>query len=222
MIWDSAFRRARRYLGVEEGDPEFPPVAYTDAASDVIDRLQQDCAGINENLLLREATLQPDTSGGRVYSCAAQAEAITNLMRAMAVRLNDAGGPILDELPLSQVDAYRGLCYALLGPEVARVLQLSSSAPGGRPLHLRYLTSSQVVTSHTDTVPAFVPDGYADLLGLMVAEMLWPQGGEQSMPREQAERLEDRLGQLYDRWGRSTPTVARRRMSGDGEAPHLF
>lgn len=222
MIFAVPFRFARRFLGVKVADPEFPPEAFTDAATSVIDRLQQECAQLNENLLVRDVLLEPDEAGGRTYSCATQVPPVTGLMRAMEVRLQGATGVVLDELPLSQVAAYRGASYALLGGEEARVLQLSEGVTAGRPLFLRYVPSAAPVTSEGDTVPPFVPDGYADLVGYMIAEMLWPQGGEQVMPRDQSERMEDRLGQLFERWGKQTPTVARRRMSGDGEAPHLF
>jgi len=222
MIWASPFRFARRFLGVKDTDPEFPPIAFTDSATSVIDRLQQDCAQMAENLLLTSATIAPDDANGRTYTGAAQAVPVTNMMRVMLARLDNSSGIDLDEIPRSQLDQMRGLSYALMGPESARVIEVSEGVPAGRPLFLRYIPSPAAVLGETDTVPPFVPDQYADLLGHMIAEMMWPQGGEAQMPRDQSERMEDRLGQLYERWAKATPTPLRRRMTGDGEAPYLF
>jgi len=222
MIWSRPFRMARRRLGVQVGDPAFPPADFLDAASSVIDRLQQDCAQTNENVLLLEVTLGPDAPDGRVYTASTQVAPVTSLMRAMMVRLRNRDGVELDERPLSQIDAYAGMAYALTGGEANRVLITSPSVGTGTSLFLRYIPAAREVLGESDTVPTFVPDGYADLLGLMVAEELWSNGGEQQMPREQGERLEDRLGQLYERWAKTTATPLMRRSTGDGITPYLF
>jgi hypothetical protein len=90
----------------------------------------------------------------------------------------------------------------------------------------RYLASAgPLITgalSAGGTIPGFIPTRFVDLLGLMIAEQCFPQGGEQGFPNDQAALLERRKAALWDYWAARATTPLRRMDTSEGIAPYLF
>jgi hypothetical protein len=213
--------RTRKYLGVKRTDPEFPVTHLTDVANTCLSDLYDDCIRLNENEAALTITVVPDTGTERTYTLSAQSTALV-VLRIVELRVRNGEGSQLIEMPLSQRDAYRGLSYSLLGPEGAQVIETSTGVQASQDLWMRYIPILAELDDEQDLVPAFLPGRYRDVLALMIAREVWPQGGEASFPGEMADRLDARTSQLYEVWSkRSTDPMIRRDHSA-GITPYLF
>lgn len=214
-------QRARRYLGVKDIDPEFPTAHLLDVANTCLSGLYDDCIRLSEDEAATTAVLAPVSSDSRTYSLSAQ-DAPLSILRVLSLRLDDEEGVILTQLPISQLDAYRGMSYALTGSEGAQQITLSSGVRQGPTLFLRYIPLLDEVESADAPLPAFVPARYRDVLSLMIAREVWPQGGEASTPGELLDRLDARESQLHEVWSKRSADLTMRRDTGGGIAPYLF
>lgn len=216
-----ALTSARTKLGVKATDPEFPATVLLAALDASVSELHQDLSGIDADQLIGEATLASTDSTGHLYVLATQTPSLGAIARAMAVRLDDADGIELERITATQLDAYSGSCYALLGADGEQVIRTSRSVPAERALFLRYVAAPGALTAG-GVVPSFIPDRFVDVLGLMIAEQCFSQGGEQSFPGDQDALLRRRKGALWDYWAMRSPSPLRRNDVGEGIAPYLF
>jgi len=217
----SALARGRTRLGVKVGDPEFPTETLLAALDAAVSDLHQNLSGIDPDQLVAEATLESGSSDGRQYVLATQTPSVGAIARAIAVRLDDANGIELDRLTATQLEAYRSASYALLGADGEQSIRTSSSVPASRPLFLRYIPAPTELVAG-GVVPSFIPDRFVDLLGLMIAEQCFSQGGEQAFPGDQAAMLMRRKDSLWDYWAMRSPHPLRRADTSEGIAPYLF
>ena len=217
----AALEQARVKLGVKATDPEFPVSALLTALDAVVSELHQDLSGIDSDQLTGEATLAVADATGHVYVFAAQTPPLGAVARAMVVRLDDGNGLELERLTLSQLDAYGGSCYSLTGADGEQAIRTSRDVPANQPIFVRYVAAPGAL-QQGGLVPSYIPDRFLDLLGLMVAEQCFSQGGEQQFPGDQAALLQRRKGALWDYWGMRSPNVLRRNDVGEGIAPYLF
>lgn len=217
----AALDRARRYLGVKRSDPEFPEAHLVDVANTALSDLWDDCIRLNENEAVITTTLEVDIGAQRTYTLSSQATPLV-VLRVLSLRLDNAEGSILTELPLSQMDAYRGLSYALTGAEGSQAIVTSEGVQAQRPLALRYIPVLGELEDANALVPAFLPGRYRDVLAMMIAREVWPQGGESNFPAELFDRLDARTSQLYEVWSKRSTDPMMRRDTSAGITPYLF
>lgn len=217
-----ALAQARVKLGVKPGDPEFTPESLLASLNASLGDLHQDLSMIAPALLEDSATLAADTVSSHTYTFATQTPAIGAVARAMAVRLDDRRGLKLDSVrSIVELDDFGGMRYAITGAFGAQVIETAESVDAGRPLFLRYVQGFASLAAN-GTVPGWVPDHYVDLLGLMIAEQSFSQGGEASFPRDQAMLLQRRKDALHDYWAFLNPSPLMRQDTSEGLAPHIM
>lgn len=217
----SALSRGRTRLGVKLTDPEFPPETLLAALDSAVSDLHQNLSGISPDQLMVEAMLVSDGTDGHQYVLATQTPSIGAVARALVVRLDNAKGIELDSLSVTQLESYMGAAYALIGVDGAQSIRTSATVPEARPLFLRYIAAVPPMVIG-GSVPAFIPEPFADVLGLMIAEQCFSQGGEQAFPGDQAAILMRRKDSLWDYWAMRSPHPLRRADTSEGIAPYLF
>jgi hypothetical protein len=216
-----ALNQGRTKLGVKASDPEFSPEVLLAALNAAVSELHQDLSGIDADQLIGEATLTSSDPEGHRYVFATQTPSVGAVARAIAVRLDDANGVELDRLPTAQLDAYGGATYALLGADGEQSIRTSRGVAAARPLFLRYVAAPATL-DEGGVVPLYVPAHFVDLLGLLIAEQCFSQGGEQAMPNDQAALAVRRRAALWDYWAMRSPQPLRRADTSEGIAPYLF
>jgi hypothetical protein len=218
--YDQCIKRARRYLGVKDVDPEFPTTHLLDVANTCVSDLYDDCIRLNESEAAVSATLAALSSASRVYDLSAQGNTALTVLRVLSLRLNDEDGAALSYADLSQLDAYRGMFYTLTGSEGAQQIVVANGVSSGATLFMRYVPILAESTDPDAALPAFIPARYRDLVALMIARETWSQGGEADMPMALLGRLEDRHSQLCEVWSKRSPDPLLRRDVGGGIAPY--
>lgn len=216
-----ALQAGRDKLGVKSGDPEFSPAKLLDALNDTLGELHQDLQGINADLLEVSATLTADSTESRVFSLASQTPPILNVFAPRQLTLTDADGVAFDRRDRVRLDQYGGRGYALMGLPGAQRIELARDNGGGLTLFFRYLEGLPLVAAN-GTVPLWVPDRFKVLLGLMIASQCFSQGGESAFPRDQAELLQQKKGELWDYWAGLAGPGLMRPDASEGLAPYLF
>jgi hypothetical protein len=215
-----ALNRARTQLGVKSGDPEFPDETLLASLVASVAELHQELRGIAEEQLEQTTTLIADGGTGHLYTLSSQTAPIA-VAGILACRLDDRRGMMLDQCSNTQLDSYLGARYSLTGAPGAQVIETSVSVRSGAPLFLRYHVAPPALTLDS-TIPAWLPDHSLDLLGLLVAQQSFPQGGEQSFPRDQAERLVSRREDLWDYWAAFNTSPRMREETSAGIAPFVL
>lgn len=199
--------RVYAYLGTTAADQAYTPARVGVWLNDALNALAADLPG---EYLVAAATLAPDGGAGRVYTLTSQSPPITSLRSMRAVRLRDAEGQRLREVPYDDLGAWGGPAYALRGPDEAAVLETGRGVESGAALHAVYATWPAELAGDNDT-PSAIPAHFHDLLALEAAKLAFASGDESRWPETYEERRRDRTAQFLAHVGRRSGAPATQR-----------
>ena len=207
QVLTSVYRR----MGSKPSDPEYPRdqlVLYVNLA---VGELHGDCARIagGDVLLVRGRAIE--ATADRTYALAEQSPAIASVTQIRRVRLTGRDQVRLRPVTAESLDLEEGYAYATTGPDSAVVLYTSDGVAVRASLTIDYTEGPALLSADNDTLPAWLPDQYRDVVELMVVESALPQGGESGITQAQLAKLQDRRAQLWTHWSTRAPGPVMRR-----------
>lgn len=201
--------RTRQFMGVDDADPAYPTAMLDQFIVDAINAMDSDTP---PDYTVLTATLVADTLvTGRVYSLATQSTPITNVKQIREVRLTDADGIELREIPYSERNMWGAPGYSVTGTGAAVVLTTTPATAAATPLFFVYTPWAGTVS---DNAPlTVIPDQFHDVVALKAAMTAFAAGGESAPPGWLVTRMDDREQQWLLHVSMRTANVKLRRVS---------
>lgn len=193
FLWD--------LLGTKPSDPFYPTLRVDTMLNTAEGRLAEEARRQAPDMFRVTKTLAADGGVGRVYSLASQAPPITDFHEVLALRLTDANGQRLRQVPDGDLDMFSGGFYSIIGTDAALIITTDSGVAAATPLYLKYSRKTSAWPNPSDS-PESVPIDFHDVIALNAAEMLFALGGEASVPPEIASWALDRRSAFWTHIGR--------------------
>ena len=199
-------------LGTTDRNQAFPRAQMKRLLNQAKDAFYEDCLQSYPDVLARTRTLVADTTDPTSYVFAGQDPSLGDVAYLTEVRLDDAEGYVLEEVPFSERFRRRGLTYSLLGVGSGITLYAGVNVNSGTALWLSYVLAAEDLVDDGDT-PDWLPARFHDVLWLKACYLAAGSGNEQTMSPQLIERMQDREAQARFAFGQRslTPTTMRER-----------
>jgi hypothetical protein len=197
------------WLGTSDRNQAFPRTQIKRLVNQAQDALHEDCLRSFPDALVVPRTLTADGTDATAYVFGSQSPAILNVALIAEVRLADAEGRVLTEVPFAERHRRGGATYSLVGFE-SPTLYLGPSVTSGGPVYVAYVPAPAEMSDDGDA-PDWMPPRFHDVLSLMAARLASGSGNEQQFSPELRDRLDDRVAQLRFAFGQRSlsPRLAR-------------
>lgn len=206
FLWD--------LLGTKPTDPFYPTLRIDTMLNTAEGRLAEEARKQAPDMFRVTKTLAADGGAGNVYTLATQTPGIVDFHEVLSLRLANANGLRLRQVPDGEIEMFSGGFYSLTGNDANTVITTDAGIASATPLYFKYSRKLAAWPNPADS-PESIPADFHDVIALNAAEMLFALGGESGVPDEIARWALDRRGAFWNHIGRRSgdPQIVR----GEGQ-----
>ena len=203
----------RRYLAADSDDPLYTDTILNPIVQEAADSLVTDINIQNRAYNSTTVTLTADSTTSHLYTFATQSSPLTDFSGWLEMRLIDANGLAMHEVPMDGLREAGEGHFAITGIDSAGVLESSLDTSAGTAVWMRY-TQWPALLSGDSSVPGGIPLRFHDVIALE-ALYAFELGGESRTPQRLYTRWLDRRAQLIHHVGKRGAQPSRTRLYAD-------